>query len=420
MSLEKTTEVLVVGAGPVGMTTALLLAERGLKCAVIDAKGGPAARSYACALHPRSLELFGRLGLAEEMLSLGRRFETVAFYEGTNKQAEVKLSELPVKFPFLFVLPQSALEELLERALNRRAGIRVQWHHQLSDLRMDKQGVVANVDKLTGTAVGYIVPHWEMVVKNSAEIRASILIGADGHNSLVRQRIGIDYQQVGEPELFSVFEFETDGALPDEIRIVLDESTTNVLWPLTGRRGRWSFQGGRQELTEEFPDKDRRAVWIDDPERNRQIQEGLQHLIEKRAPWFTASVKDFDWVSQVRFERRLAKQFGNDCCWLVGDSAHQTGPVGTQSLNVGLREADELAETLKSRLRDGVAKNGFESWQRHWQDEWQRLLGLKGAMKASANTDKWVQQHAAKILPCLPASGEDLANCLKQFQLDLP
>jgi NADPH-dependent dioxygenase len=420
MSLEKTTEVLVVGAGPVGMTTALLLAERGVECTVIDAKGGPAARSYACALHPPSLELLDRLGVLPEILSLGRRFETVAFYEGATKRAEVKLSALPVKFPFLCVLPQNALERLLENDVKRRAGSGVQWHHQLSELRPDDRGVVATVDRLAGSASGYIVPHWEMVTKSTSEIRASFLIGADGHNSLVRQRLGIDYEQVGESELFSVFEFETDGALPNEIRVVLDESTTNVLWPLSEGRCRWSFQAARKETAEDFPDKERRAVWIDDPERNRQLEQRLHDLIQQRAPWFEAKVKDFDWASRVQFERRLVKRFGNDLCWLVGDSAHQTGPVGVQSLNVGLREADELAEILKGRLQDGAAANGFGSWERKWREQWQRLFGLKGAMKYSGETNKWVEQHAARILPCLPASGDDLARCAQQLELILP
>jgi len=420
MSLEKTTEVLVVGAGPVGMTTALLLAERGVECMVIDAKGGPAARSYACALHPRSLDLLDRLGVLQEILPFGRRFETVAFYEGATKRAEIKLSELPARFPFLLVLPQNALERLLESAVNRLGRGRVHWHHQLSELKTDPRGVVATVDKLAGSASGYIVPHWEMVIRSTEEIRAAVLIGADGHNSLVRQRLGIHYEQVGESELFSVFEFETDDALPNEIRVVLDESTTNVLWPLAEGRCRWSFQAARKEATEDFPDKERRAVWVDDPERNRRLEQQLHGLIQQRAPWFEAKVKDFDWASQVQFERRLVKRFGNELCLLVGDSAHQTGPVGVQSLNVGLLEADELAEVLKNRLQEGATANGFVSWEQRWRGEWLQLFGLKGAMKSSAQTDKWVQQHAAKILPCLPASGDDLRRCAKQLQLDLP
>lgn len=420
MSLEKSTQALVVGAGPVGMTSALLLAQQGVQATVIDEEAGPAARSYACALHPASLELFDRLGLINEILALGRRIDSVAFYEGMERRAEVNLSKLPSKFPFLLVLPQNALEELLERALKHRAGISVRWNHRLSDLQTDNRGEVARVDRLGGSAVGYIVPHWETVVKKTSEIRTDFVIGADGHNSVVRQRLGIDYEVFGDPELFAVFEFEADAQLPSEVRVVLEASTTNVLWPLPGGRYRWSFQLVRKELHEEFPDKERRAFWVDDPEKNQQLQQRLRHLLEVRAPWFTAEVRQFDWISHVQFEHLLVKHFGRDSCWLVGDAAHQTGPAGVQSLNVGLREADELAVTVKARLNGDNVTGDIDAWQKHWRAEWESLLGLKGPLKASDQTDAWVQQRAAKILPCLPASGGDLARCVKQLRLEFP
>ena len=420
MALDKTSDVLVVGAGPVGMTAALLLTQRGVDTTVIDAKGGPAARSYACALHPQSLELFDRLGLAEEILQLGRRFGTMAFYEGTERRAEIKLSALSRKFPFLLVLPQNQLESLLERALNRHAGIPVHWHHQLSDLKEDVKGVVAAVDRLAGSSTGYIVPHWEMMVKETVEIGATFVVGADGHHSLVRQRIGLDYVQAGEPELFTVFEFETEEALEDEVRVVLDASTTNVLWPLPGGRCRWSFQEKRANAASEFPEKARRSVWIEDPETNKRVQNSLQGLFRERAPWFSAKVKQFDWVGHVQFERQLVKLFGNEQCRLIGDAAHQTGPVGVQSFNVGLREADSLAETLKSLLEKGEKRNAFDLWEQQWRGEWEQLLGIKGPLKSNDTTDKWVAQHAARILPCVPASGDDLIICLSQVHLSLP
>jgi 2-polyprenyl-6-methoxyphenol hydroxylase-like FAD-dependent oxidoreductase len=402
------------------MTAALLLAERGVETAVVDSKGGPAAHSYACALHPHSLELFDRLGLIQEILASGRRFDGVAFYEGDLRRAEIKLSQLPAKFPFLVVLPQSALERLLERALKRRAGIQVNWHHQFADLQTNGNGAIATVEKLGGTSVGYIVPHWETVVQKTIQTTASFLIGADGYGSVVRQRLGINYEQVGDEELFTVFEFETDEAMANEVRVVLDESTSNVFWPLPGGRCRWSFQARHKEPAEEFPEKARRSVWVDDPAVNRQIEQHLQQLTSKRAPWFTAKVKGFDWVDQVSFERRLVKRFGDGRCWLVGDAAHQTGPIGVQSLNVGLREAEGLVETLQNCLRNGATAKALDDWNHKRRETWQQLFGLKGALKTSEKTDKWVEQRASRILPCLPASGDELAQCAKQLCLELP
>src|SRR5262245_34049407 len=112
---EPKTEVLVVGAGPAGLLTAILLAENGVQAQIIDREERTASRSYACALHPGTLRLFHRLGLAEDLLRRGRRVHTVAFYDGSGRCAEVNMETVGSDFPFLLVLPQSALEETLEQ-----------------------------------------------------------------------------------------------------------------------------------------------------------------------------------------------------------------------------------------------------------------------------------------------------------------
>ncbi len=419
MVQETNADVLVVGAGPVGMTTALLLMERGVKAALIDTESGTAAQSYACALHPHSLELLDRFGLIKEILEWGRRVDTVAFYEGPSRRAEVKLAALTGKFPFAVVLPQNALEWLLERTLNRLAGIEVHWHHRLADLRSGAGGVVAHVDELSGTSLGYIVPHWEEIVRNTTQVSAPALVGADGHRSLVRRCLGIDYERVGDPELYWVLEFETDAEPANEVRVVLSESTTNVLWPLPGLRYRWSFQISPATAGEEFPEKDRKSTWIDDPELNQRIKQHAQKLVAQRAPWFRGEIQKLDWVSYVQFERRLVKHFGDGRCWLAGDAAHQTSPVGVQSLNLGFREAEAIATALRSSLNDKAPANVFETFDQRFRKDWQQLLGLNGALKPAAGAGDWVKRHAARILPCLPASGEHLAQCLSQLNLEL-
>ena len=91
---EERTEVLVVGAGPVGLLTAIVLAEAGIEVKIIDREDRTTARSYACALHPRTLRLLSPMGLAAPVLERGRRTQTVAFYDGAARRAEIKLGEL--------------------------------------------------------------------------------------------------------------------------------------------------------------------------------------------------------------------------------------------------------------------------------------------------------------------------------------
>ena len=147
----------------------------------------------------------------------------------------------------MVILPQNVFEEALEQRL-RKAGVAVNWNHRFNDLQSDAGAVVATVEELGATATGYIVPHWESIVKRSFPVRAQFLVGADGYGSLVRQRLGIEQTRVAGPEFFAAYEFEPAEKVEDEVRVVLDQSSTNVLWPLLGNRYRWTFQLLKSEM----------------------------------------------------------------------------------------------------------------------------------------------------------------------------
>lgn len=415
---EEQTEVLVVGAGPVGLLTAILLAEAGIGVRIIDREERTTSRSYACALHPRTLKLLEGMGLAAPVLEAGRRVERIAFYDGAARQAEVKLSQLGGTFPFMVILPQNAFESLLEQRL-RKLGVAVNWNHRFADLHNDGETVVATIEELGATAAGYIVPHWETVVKRSFPVRVQFLVGADGYGSLVRQRLGIENTRVAGPEFFAAYEFEPEEKVEDEVRVVLDPSTTNVLWPLPGNKYRWTFQVLKSEMASEFPEKERRGVRLAQESVDERIRQYVEKVATQRAPWFSAGVKAITWCTEVVFEHRVAQQFGRERCWLVGDAAHQTGPVGVQSMNVGMAEAVSLAATLRRILRDKAGLNLLETCNREWQDEWRRLLGLTGGLKPGSETSPWVRERCARILSCLPASHEDLTRLAGQIGLDL-
>jgi NADPH-dependent dioxygenase len=415
---EERTEVLVVGAGPVGLLTAILLAEAGIEVRIIDREERTTSRSYACALHPRTLKLLERMGLAGPALEAGRRIERFAFYDGATRQAEVKLSQLGGAFPYMVILPQNAFESLLEQRL-RKLGVAINWSHRFAEVHNEAETIVATIEELGATATGYIVPHWETIVKKSFPLRAQFLVGADGHGSLVRQRLGIENTHVAEPAFFAAYEFEPEEKVEEEVRVVLDSSTTNVLWPLPGNKYRWTFQLVKAEMPSDFPEKERRAVRFAQQTVDERIRQYVETVAKQRAPWFSGGVKQITWCTEVVFEQQVAKQFGQGRCWLAGDAAHQTGPVGVQSMNVGLAEAATLAGALRKILRDKAPLNLLETCNREWQDEWRRLLGLTGGLKPTSETNSWIRERRARILSCLPASHEDLPRLAGQMGLEL-
>jgi 2-polyprenyl-6-methoxyphenol hydroxylase-like FAD-dependent oxidoreductase len=318
----------------------------------------------------------------------------------------------------VLVLQQNILEDLLEKKLKEKAGIEVRWNHRLADLAMKNGAATATIDELAMEGKGYSVPDFEMAVKKTVSVSADFVVGADGQGSIVRERLGIDYARVGKPPLFVVYEFETKAQLPSEIRIVLDKHMAGVLWPFSQNKGRWSLQWLRANASADFPQKARSSFTIVDSPGPEDSRHDLQKLLSAHAPWFQAEIKEVGWAKDIQFEHRLARQFGRDRAWLVGDAAHQTGPVGMQSMNMGFREGADLAAKLTRILRDKDSPDLLESYDVEHRMEWEQLLGWKGGPQATATTDEWIRQRSARIPACIPASGMELTLLLRQLGLE--
>jgi 2-polyprenyl-6-methoxyphenol hydroxylase-like FAD-dependent oxidoreductase len=355
----------------------------------------------------------------KEILEVGHRLERVAFYEGPNRRAEVLLSKLPAEFPYVVLVPQTELEEMLEHQLQARGRVKVQWNQRFSDVTTQGATVVAAIDKMVQTAKGYIVPEWEWVVEKTVQTHAAYLIGADGPNSHVRQCLGIPVERMSGPEFFAVYEFATDGKYAEEMGVVLDKATSSVFWPLSNQKCRWSFQLLETQVTSRFPEKETRALRVQEPVVDEETTKHLHTFLQERAPWFKGAVQDVEWSIEVQFAHQLARRFSEGRCWLIGDAAHQTSPVGVQSMNVGMCEAERLASTLVKVLRENAPVTLLENYQKNQRQDWEQLLGAKGGLKATPAAEAWVKTHCAQILPCLPASGEDLRNVLTQLGLEL-
>lgn len=401
-------EVLVAGAGPVGLMAALALAEQGIQVQIVDQERRPAARSYALALHPQSLRLLDEVGLAGELLERAHRIERLAFYEGMERRAELDLTALPAEFPFVAVLPQQILEGTLESALKAR-GVPVLWNHRLAELHLGGGGAAALVERLGAAGV-----------EDGFDVRPEFLIGADGHRSVVRHALQASYVEMAPAELFAVFELIADGPPEEEARVVFSGGKTGVLWPLGGKRYRWSLQVDEWEGFEEPRFKSRLYPEVGDEPFPYLVRDKLSELIAESAPWLTADVGEIVWSMAVRFERRLAGRFGHGKAWLAGDAAHLASPVGAQSMNVGIREAYDLARRLGFILREDYPPDLLESYDAACRHEWRQLLGARGRPEPGPSTDPWVRKHAARILPCVPGSGDDLILLLRQLGLALP
>jgi 2-polyprenyl-6-methoxyphenol hydroxylase-like FAD-dependent oxidoreductase len=413
---DKETDVLVVGAGPVGLMAGLFLAHAGVKAQVVDREVGPTVRSYACALHPRSLKYLQQLGLLEAVTAAGRKVSKVAFYEQELRRAELDLAESGSEFPYLLIVPQDALEQLLENSLVKITGKAVLWSHRLVQLQRGEDSVHATIEELTGTSMGYTIPHWETVVKNRFDLRSKLVIGADGHASLVRQQLHIEPVRAPGRQAFAAYEFLTDDHDYNEVRVVMAPESTSVLWPLPGNKCRWTFQLLHSEVAE-FPGKERRAIRLSDESTDQKIRAFVQDLARKRAPWFNLPIKGISWCSEVVFEHFCVKTFGIDRCWLAGDAAHQTGPVGVQSMNAGFSEAQAISAAFAQNPSAPGLSGRLQEFNQANLARWQQLLGLTGGLRSGPKTDLWIKDRTQRLLESLPATDDALERLAAQLQL---
>jgi len=397
------------------MIAALRLQKMGIHVRIIDQEERTTTHSYASVLHPATLRLLAQWDMSDDVFSDGRRIETVAFYDETQRRAELSLRDLGGDFRCALILPQSRLEQAIERRLASR-GVKIDWGHRLSELHPNEEKLMAHIDHLRQSGKGYIVPDFDWEIASSLDVTADFIIGADGYHSQVRRCLESSMNAIGPRRTFAMYEFETDAELENEIHVVLG-AETSVLWPLPDNRCRWSFELTGEEL-EEFPVKERSRLVAEDLAVDRQKRDTLRELLERRAPWFKGSVNEIHWTPTVQFEPSLASSFGEGRCWLIGDAAHQAAPAGVQSMNIGLREAGDLTECLGKIIRDGASLNLLEAFAVERREEWQRLLQPDG-VKTGLEVDPWIRDHAQNILSCLPASGNDLTALLGQVQLEL-
>lgn len=412
-------DVLIAGAGPVGMVAALNLVQRGLSVEIVDEEQRTAAHSYAMALHPASVQLLAELGLHLERHGHGVQVDTVAFYEGPSRRAELDLTALPVPHPYLLVLRQSHLEMALEEAL-RKHKTKVLWNHRISAFQEDERAVSADVHRLDSISTGYPVAVTEREVTRTHDFRARYLVGADGHRSLTRRLLECRFEPVADPLLFAVYEFQCGTEPCREARMVLDGQTMSVMWPLPDGRCRWSFQlVGEDAELEGSRYKSRYAVQVGRDFFPHLTEDLLRRLLADRAPWFPPQIAEIYWSTVVRFERRLADRFGRGRVWLAGDAAHLTGPIGMHSMNIGFREARDLTGRIARHTAGEAGPETFEEYERERLTEWRFLLGADGGLAPTPDTDEWVARNAERILACIPASGESYELLARQIGLDI-
>jgi NADPH-dependent dioxygenase len=388
--------VLVVGAGPVGLVAAIRLREQGIDVRVVDALSAGDKHMYPVVLHPRTLRILSALGVTASLEWRGRAVTQLVVYADGQRRVVLELPGAGQVSPGAMTLPQDLLRQaLMQRLAN--LGVDVEWKTRLTALEQDPARVrltLTRRERVEGRP-SQLKPEWIDVVNASLDV--DLVIAADGRCSTVRDLLGISMVQRGKREMYAFYD-APDVEAAGNAHLVFSDGTANSVYPLQGEFSRLSFQVG-----------------VDAEQPPGQAQ--LRQLLASRMPWYARDVEGFEWSGSAVFYPSLAERFGEGRVWLAGDAAHSTGPLGGQSLNVGMHEAHDLALRMAELVdRPSVGRMGHD-YGAQCRLQWQQLFGLGSSMPNVARAPEWVKRNISMLLPSLPAAGDDLDDLLDQLRI---
>src|SRR6202521_4766676 len=312
--------VVVVGAGPVGLSLAIDLAQRGQPVVLLDDADRIGEGSRAICFSKRSLEFWDRLGIGQRMVDKGVVWSVGKIFHGTSQLYQFDLlPEQGHKRPAFINLQQFYAEAYLVDRVQELAGVDLRWRNQVIALEQRNDYAILTVETPDG-------PY---------RIGANYVVACDGARSSLRQMVGAEFAG-------RVFE---DQFLIADVKMTAEFPTERWFWfdP--------PFHAGRSALLHKQPDD----IWRIDLQLNRYADPTFEKLPENVRPRIARMLGhdkfDFEWISLYKFQCRRMEKFVHGRVIFAGDAAHQVSPFGARGANSGLEDAENLAWKLDRVLR---------------------------------------------------------------------
>ncbi|MGY3287629.1 MULTISPECIES: FAD-dependent oxidoreductase [unclassified Bradyrhizobium] len=323
--------VVIVGAGPVGLSLAIDLAQRGQRVVLLDDADRIGEGSRAICFSKRSLEYWDRLGVGDRMVEKGVVWSVGRIFHGESQLYQFNLlPEDGHKRPAFINLQQYYAEAYLADRVQDLPGIDLRWCNKVTALEQRNVSVALTIETPEGNYY----------------LHAQYVIACDGARSSLRQMVGADF--AGQ-----VFE---DQFLIADVKMTAEFPTERWFWfdP--------PFHAGRSALLHRQPDD----VWRIDLQLSRDADPLTEKKPENVRPRIARMLGhdkfEFEWISLYKFQCRRMDRFLHGRVIFAGDSAHQVSPFGARGANSGLEDAENLAWKLDRVLRGTSPASLLESY----------------------------------------------------------
>ena len=310
-------DVLIVGAGPTGLTLATSLATRGVRATVIDRLPEGVNTSRAAVVHARTLEVLEPLGMTATLIGQGLQAQRFCIRDADQVLVPIDFDKLPTRYTYTLMVSQAVTERvLLERFVS--LGGQVLRPRTLVDLAQDEAGVTATLD-------------------DGSRLRARYAVGADGMHSTVRERTRIPFTGGSYGESLVLADVRLSGGVPDdEVGLYFSPAGMVVAAPMPGGV--------------------HRIVAAVDEAPEHPSADYIETLLQARGPQrYPARVQEVLWGTRFRVHHRIADVYRVGRVLLAGDAAHVHSPAGGQGMNTGILDAVTLARALEEALAGKVS-----------------------------------------------------------------
>jgi 2-polyprenyl-6-methoxyphenol hydroxylase-like FAD-dependent oxidoreductase len=355
------TDILIVGAGPTGLSLGCQLLRCGVDFIIIEKNEGITPYSKAIGVHARTLEIFDQIGLAQEAVARGKVAEAARLIIDGEIRGELRFSDVGKgmsPFPFVLMLEQSKTERLLYEYL-RKHEKGVLWKTELETFNQDSDGVMAQVR----------TSHHE-----TRTISAKYIVGCDGPKSPVRHGLGLKFEGSTYERTFYVADAQVDWQMShDTLHVCFSPNSFVVFFPLEGEK--------RYRIVGVFPE-----------EFNKEESQILYEEIEgriKAESRLELDIHDVEWFSTYKIHTRHVNKFSASRGFLAGDSAHIHTPAGAQGMNTGIQDGYNLAWKIALVIR-GADNKLLETYNEERLENAKRLVNTTDRFFGFAAGTDWL------------------------------